>query len=41
MELFIESMKAINVDKKEIIKLINDRYQGELYDRSKKCCKEI
>ena len=26
MELFIESMKAINVDKEEIIKIINDRY---------------
>ena len=26
LELFIESMKAINVDKDEIIKIINDRY---------------
>lgn len=26
MEYFIENMKAINVDKEEIIKIINDRY---------------
>lgn len=26
MEIFIENMKAIDVDKEEIIKIINDRY---------------